>query len=205
MQGRNHFVVGVATVLLAQGAAGFIQPHTVAGYRVDVPLAVGVAAGVAAIGAMLPDIDLATSDIALETRTGRGQGCLTGALFHALRHLMGGHRALTHSLWTAAVCVAVFGLQFGTVRLYGQTLPFIWPGLLGAWSDMGTAFTLGYLSHIVTDMLTREGVKLWFPLSHAEVGLGPRALRFDTGSWVEYAWVVALLVLVILQWTGWGL
>jgi membrane-bound metal-dependent hydrolase YbcI (DUF457 family) len=202
MRGRNHFVVGVGTVLLAQGAAHFIRPHTLAGFTLDVPFAVIAATGVAAFGALLPDIDLATSRIAHETGTGRGQGCLTGALFHLLRRLMGGHRALTHSLWAAAVCVVLFGLQLGPVSLAGRTLPAFWPGALGGWSDLGTAFTLGYLSHILADMLTREGVKFWYPLSRAEVGLGPRALRFSTGSWVEYLWVVALVMAVFWQWVG---
>lgn len=205
MKGRNHFVVGVGTVLLAQGAAHFVQPHVVAGYALEAPLLVAAAMGVAAVGALLPDIDLATSDIAYETGTGRGQGCLTGWFFRGLRRLMGGHRAFTHSLWAAAICAAVFGLQLGAVQLGGQTWPLLWPGCLGPWSDLGTAFTLGYLSHIVADMLTREGVKFWYPLSRAEVGLGPRALRFSTGSWVEYACVVALVMVVIWQWFGWRL
>jgi len=200
MKGRNHFVVGAGTLLLIEGATGFIQPHLVAGYQLDTPFMVAAATGIAAVSALLADIDLASSDIAHETGTGRGEGCLTGCLFGWLRRLMGGHRAFTHSLWIGMACVAVLGLQLGTVQVAGHTWPVIWPGLLGSWSDMGTAFTLGYLSHIVADMLTREGVKFWFPLSRAEVGFGPRALRFDTGTWPEYAWVVALMVAVIWVW-----
>jgi membrane-bound metal-dependent hydrolase YbcI (DUF457 family) len=200
MKGRNHFIVGAAALLLAEGAAGFIQPHTVAGYRVDTSFVVAAATGLAALSALLADLDLASSDIAYETGTARGEGCLTGLLFGLLRRLMGGHRALTHSLWAAAACVAVLGLQLGTLQAAGHTFPLIWPGLLGGWSDIGTAFTLGYVSHIAADMLTREGVKFWYPLSRAEVGFGPRALRFDTGTIAEYAWVVALIVAVIWVW-----
>ena len=206
MRGQNHLVVGAATVLLVQGATHFVHDHTLAGVTANTGFMLGPAVGLALFGAALPDIDLATSRIAYETGTGRGQGCLTGWVFHWIRKLLGGHRGLTHTLWAAAACAAVFGLQLGTFNLFGQTLPLGWPGLLPGWSDLGTAFTLGYITHVVADMLTREGVKFWYPFSHAEVGLGPRFLRFNTGSWVEFVWVLALVIAVLGMWffKGWS-
>ena len=206
MRGKNHLVVGAATVLLAQGATHFLNPHSLAGLTLSSSVVVVPAVGAALVGALLPDIDLATSRIAYQTGTGRGQGCLTGWVFHLVRHLLGGHRALTHTPWAAALFVAVLGLKLGTFSLFGRTLPLGWPGLLGSWSDLGTAFSLGYISHIVADMLTKEGVHFWYPFSHADVGIGPRFLRFSTGSWVEYVWVLALVVIVVGQWmfSLWG-
>ena len=158
------------------------------------------AVGCAAVGALLPDIDLATSFISHETGTGRGQGCLTSFIFHWIRKLLGGHRGLTHSLWAGLACALLLGLNLGTLQLGDLTLPFTWNGLLGSWSDFGTAFTLGYLSHILVDMFTKEGVKFAYPFSHAEIGLGPRALRFTNGSWVEYLWVAAWVVAALWFW-----
>lgn len=206
MRGQNHLVVGAATVLLAQGATHFVHEHTVASLTLNSAVMLAPAVGLALLGALLPDIDLATSRIAYETGTGRGQGCLTGLVFHWIRKMLGGHRGLTHTLWAGAACAAVFGLQLGTFRLWGQTWPLGWAGLAPSWGvapgwgDLGTAFTLGYLSHLAADMLTKEGVKFWYPFSHAEVGVGPRFLRFSTGSWVEFVWVLALVVAVVGMW-----
>jgi membrane-bound metal-dependent hydrolase YbcI (DUF457 family) len=208
MKGRNHFVVGIATALLAQGALPFIHTHTLLG----VPVAPGwmllPVLGSAAVGGLMPDIDLATSLIAHETGTGRGQGCLTGLVWHWIRKLLGGHRGLTHSLLAGLACVLVMGLNVGTLHLGDLAVPLNWDGLLGSWSDFGTAFTLGYLSHILVDMLTKEGVKFGYPFSHVGIGLGPRGLRFSNGSWPEYLWVLALVMAGLWPWlyrvvSGW--
>jgi membrane-bound metal-dependent hydrolase YbcI (DUF457 family) len=197
MLGRNHFVVGLAAAALVQGAAPYIHAHSVLGARLDARWIMIPAIGCAALGGPLPDVDLASSLIAHDTGTGRGQGCLTGFVFHWIRKGLGGHRGLTHSLWVWLACALVLGLNLGTLHLGDYALALNWDGLLGGWSDLGTAFTLGYASHILADMLTKEGVKFAYPLSQAEIGLGPRALRFSNGSWPEYVWVVALVVAAI--------
>jgi membrane-bound metal-dependent hydrolase YbcI (DUF457 family) len=202
MKGRNHFVVGIATALLVQGAAPFIHAHTWLGVTAEPRWLLLPVLGSAAVGGLLPDIDLATSFIAHETGTGRGQGCLTGVLFHWIRKLLGGHRGLTHSLWAGLACALVFGLNLGTLHLGDLALPLSWDGLLGSWSDFGTAFTLGYLSHILVDMLTKEGVRLAYPFSHAEIGLGPRGLRFSNGTWLEYVWVIVWVVAAVWHWVS---
>ncbi len=204
MRGRNHLVVGLAAAMLAEGATHFVQPHTVGGFDLPAPIVLIPALGLTLVGALLPDIDLATSRIAYQTGTGRGQGCLTGLVFHWLRRLLGGHRGLTHSLWVGVAVAALCGFSFGTLTWQGRTWRCFFPGVWPAWGDLGTAFSLGYLSHLAADLVTKEGVKLWYPLSHAEVGLGPRWLRFDTGSWAEYVVVFALVVGVVWQWlSGW--
>ncbi len=200
MRAKNHLVAGLSAVLLAEGATHFIQPHTLAGITLPAPLVLVPALGLALAGALLPDIDLATSRIAYETGTGRGQGCLTGLVFHWVRKLLGGHRGLTHTLWAGVACALFFGLKLGTVNWLGRTWLCFFPGIWPAWSDLGTAFSLGYLSHIVGDLLTKDGVKLWYPLTHSEVGLGPRWLRFNTGSWVEYVVIAGLVLVVVWQW-----
>ncbi len=200
MRGRNHFVVGIAAAALVQGAAPYLHAHSVLGVTLDARWMMIPALGLAAGGGLMPDIDLASSLIAYDTGTGNGQGCLTGFLFHWIRKALGGHRGLTHSLWACLACILVLGLNLGTLHLGDYALPLNWDGLLGGWSDLGTTFTLGYLSHVLADMLTRDGVKFAYPFSQAEIGLGPRALRFANGSLPEYVWVVALVVVAVWRW-----
>jgi membrane-bound metal-dependent hydrolase YbcI (DUF457 family) len=200
MRGRNHFVVGIAAAALVQGVTPYLHAHTVLGANLDARWVLVPALGCAAVGGLLPDIDLASSLIAHDTGTGPGQGCLTGFILHWIRKALGGHRGLTHSLWACLACALVLGLNLGTLHLGDYALALNWDGLLGGWSDLGTAFTLGYLSHILVDMLTKEGVKFAYPLSQAEIGFGPRALRFSNGSWPEYVWVVALVAATLWLW-----
>jgi len=200
MRGRNHFVVGIAAAALMQGAAPYIHAHSVFGATLDARWMMIPALGFAALGGLLPDIDLASSLIAHDTGTGRDQGCLTGFVFHWIRKGLGGHRGLTHSLWVCLGCVLALGLNLGTLHLGDYALRLNWDGLLGSWSDLGTAFTLGYVSHVVADMLTRDGVKFAYPFSEAEIGVGPRALRFPNGAWPEYVWVVALVIVALWRW-----
>lgn len=200
MKGINHILVGVASAALGEGTLPFVHAHSLFGLALG-PRWMLVPGAVAAIaGALIPDIDLATSLISHDTGTGRGQGCLTGFVFHWVRKLLGGHRGLTHSLWACLACGLVFGLNVGALRLGDFTVPISWNGLLGSWSDLGTAFTLGYLSHILADMLTKEGVKFGWPLVQGDIGLGPRGLRFSNGSWPEYAWVVVWMVVGLWPW-----
>jgi membrane-bound metal-dependent hydrolase YbcI (DUF457 family) len=200
MRGRDHFVVGIAAAALVQGAAPYLHAHRVLGVSVEGRWVLIPALVCAAAGGLMPDIDLASSLISHDTGTGRGEGCLTGFIFHWIRKLLGGHRGLTHSLWACLACALVLGLNLGTLHLGDYALALNWDGLPGGWSDLGTAFTLGYVSHIVADMLTKEGVKFAYPFSQAEIGFGPRALRFSNGSWPEYVWVVAVVVAAVWHW-----
>ncbi len=200
MKGRNHIIVGFATAALVQGVAPFVHAHSLFGLTLGARWMLTTAAAAAMVGGLIPDVDLATSLVAHETGTGRGQGCLTGMVFHWVRKLLGGHRGFTHSLWACVICGFVLGLNVGTLHLGDYALPIAWNGLLGSWSDLGPAFTLGYLSHILADMLTREGVKFGWPLVEGDVGLGPRVLRFSNGSWREYIWVVAWVVVALWPW-----
>lgn len=52
---------------------------------------------------------------------------------------------------------------------------------------------IGYLSHIILDMITREGVPLFRPLFKFKVSLGP----FKTGSNIE--WITKLFSLIVIS------
>lgn len=147
-------------------------------------LSLGLALAGAVIGSLLPDIDHPESKIAYQAGLARGRGPLTDVAGFGLRALMGGHRGFTHSALVASL-IAIAGLL-----------------ILQPAGAAAIGFALGYLSHIAADMLTKEGVRLWWPFSRREVGIGPRALRFRTGSLIEYAIVAALWVVTLAAYWG---
>lgn len=197
MLGRTHLLVGLTTLgMVEQGVrwlippvsqrlialeivtaelvetlpAGLIQPHLVQG----LPTGLALCATAVMLGALAPDLDAEQSEIK------RTLG-LAGAVSGLLLTLFGvSHRGLTH---------------YGITAL----LILILSGLLGwrlGYADVGLAFGLGYLSHLLADALTVSGVPLWWPRPGL-VHLLPRPLRLRTGGPVEQLLFVGLGLLVI--------
>jgi inner membrane protein len=192
MMGKSHLIIGVSTTLLVERAAGYAQPLTFSWSGLTGTSALVVLGLAAAVGSWMPDIDNSSSTIAYRTGTGRNKGCLNALVFDPLRHVLGGHRALTHSLWAILAVGFIFGFQ-PFPSLLG------WPGLT-PWADIGTAFTMGYVLHILADLLTKEGVKFLWPLQNHEFRLLPRGLRFRTGSIQEYALMGLFCLAVVGIW-----
>jgi len=196
MMGRSHIAIGLAASVLLKDV---FVPHTIGGLTIDSRLVFLGGMAAAVIGSILPDIDHSNSAVAHKVGIARGRGCLTDGIFGMVRQLAGGHRALTHSLWAVLALAFVFGLQVGSVRVGEWVLPLGWPGLT-AWGDIGTAFVLAYALHVAADLLTKEGVKLFYPASRNDVGLGPKKIRFATGGLVEYAVVVFIGSVAVWRW-----
>lgn len=107
------------------------------------------------------------------------------------RTAFGGHRHLSHSLVGLILASAAAGLILGQI---GPTL-HIAPAL------PLTGFATGYLSHLVLDSLTIEGVPWLFPIP-LYLGLPPWSrARVKTGSLVEQL-VVMPSLLILIGWTG---
>ncbi len=198
MLAKNHLAFGMATVAIVEAGVHFVRPREVelltsllASANASGWLGLGLAVLAGGAGALLPDLDHESSTA---THHLWGGGLANTVLGGALRRLLGGHRGVTHS----ALAIAAVGVL--TSLLLGN--PVGWSGLLGSrWADVGLALTLGYASHILGDLLTREGVPLWWPWSAKRVGIGARAWRFRTGEPLEY--VVTLgysLVAILLMW-----
>jgi membrane-bound metal-dependent hydrolase YbcI (DUF457 family) len=169
MRGHTHIIFGLTTLAAANQIQPFIQPHPAGG----VPAGAAICAGAAILGALAPDIDAEDSTIKRELG-------LAGTLTSFGLSLVGvKHRGLTHyAITTVLVMVAAY--------------------LLGArlgWPDAGLAFGLGYLSHFLTDGMTKYGVPLW---PGRKVHLLPRPLRIRTGSFAET--LVALAGTMVLVW-----
>jgi len=197
MLGRTHLLVGLATLggaehgtrwlqprlieagltggwlspeLGSQLPASLIQPHLVQG----LPTGLALCATAVMLGALAPDIDAERSEI-------KGTLGLLGSVSGLLLTLFGVcHRGLTH-----------YGLTGLAVLLVGSLLG----GRLG-YADVGLAFGLGYLSHLLADALTLSGVPLLWPLP-GNVHLLPRSLRLRTGGLAEQILFLGLVVIVL--------
>lgn len=172
MVGKTHLVIGLATLAGAEAATGLVQPHPVK----DIPVGPFLCIIAVIVGALVPDIDAEESQIKYEM----GEAGL--AFSYWLQSFGVEHRGLTHYGLTALVLTTI-------------------SGLLGWWlgyPDVGLAFGLGYLSHILADSLTLAGTPLLWPLQKEQnFHLLPAAFRVRTGGPVEPLIFVAVTILLV--------
>lgn len=130
------------------------------------------------IGGLAPDIDQPTAAL---WRKFRG-GTIIGRIIHPL---LGGHRYISHSfvgLWLFSV-LASFLLDKIKVFLLVD-MGIVW------W-----AFIIGFLSHLIMDTFTEEGVPWLFPIP-VRLGFPPlRILRLKTGGIVEKSFIFPILLI----------
>ncbi len=132
------------------------------------------------LGGIAPDIDQPTAPLWRNLPEGHFVG-------RAFGRLLGGHRFVSHSL----LGLALFGW------LSKLLLMFLHPIMPHADSRLiWYAFLVGYISHLVMDTLTKEGVPWLLPIPY-KFGLPPlRRFRITTGKAVENFVVLPLLLLV---------
>lgn len=127
-----------------------------------------VAFGANMIGGLLPDIDNASSDIWDKVRGG-------SILAMIIKPIIGGHRLISHSI--LGMAIAGFLLKqflFAISHILVVDMNIIW------WSIM-----IGYLSHLIADSLTTEGVPWLLPI-RIRFGFPPvKFLRIKTGGLLE--------------------
>lgn len=168
MTWRTHVLAGVSSLWLVHPSSG--DP-------------IALFASLAALGALLPDLDANDSKIRhLHLLPGIEPFVLPGQALH--RRF--GHRGVLHSGLGIACCSAFLSVPVGA-----------WLG----WK-CGAALLLGYVSHVMLDSLTRTGVPLFYPRT-SRFWLVPPPLRVTTGSVEEEAFlalfgVLALLLLLLL-------
>lgn len=130
------------------------------------------------VGGLAPDIDQSTAELWGRIRGGSVLGKLLAPLF-------GGHRFISHSL----IGMVIFG--FGTkfiLQMMGSVLivnmDIVW------WS-----FMIGFVSHLIMDTITRDGVPWLFPIP-IRFGFPPlRFLRMKTGGLLEKSFVFPGLII----------
>lgn len=147
--------------------------------------------GLATKGALFPDVDHAWRNVKDKT--------VTNWLLNKAIHLTGGtHRSWqTHSI---DICIISCIILYRTMKgLYGT----------GAMSDVNyqvgliilVAYYTGWLSHLVSDMLTTAGIYI-FLLKKMNIKLVPKKigkLKFTTGDvWEKFVYQTTLKVNVVL-------
>ena len=161
--GRTHALAGVASLWCLQLFPSLLQPEQLA------PLSL-----LAALGALLPDLDASQSQIKHLSIA----GVTPFAPIAILLNRTLGHRGLLHSAlgWGIATLILIPLAFFG-----GTAVPL--------------ALSLGYASHLATDACTKSGIPLLYP-SRKRYHLLPRLLRLTTGSMAEEA-VFALFAVAV--------
>lgn len=172
MMGHSHALVGATTVVAVNSVTHFIQPHIVNG----VPMGMALCLGAAIVGALAPDID------SEEVSSIKCELGITGTVFSFILRILGvTHRGLTH---------------YGIVALLITAMGYLVGARFG-YADVGLAFGLGYISHIlIADAMTKHGVPLWGPWP-GKFHLLPSPFRFQTGGFVEQL-VFVMVAIVFL-------
>jgi membrane-bound metal-dependent hydrolase YbcI (DUF457 family) len=200
MTGKSHLLAGTAVTAAALHQANFTPANS--GFFWAVALGVGL------IASLLPDVD-ARNPLIRRLVQGGGRPQLAQALIsrrmrrrfpftiiylllaapelllrYALAGLMGlipnlvQHRGPTHYLLTAAGLTALFW----TISHQLDISP-----------RYALAFGAGYASHIWCDAMTRNGVRLFAPLSRRSYHALPYLFRLSTGRQQSLAELAALL------------
>ena len=128
----------------------------------------------AALGALLPDLDATQSQIKHLSIA----GITPFAPLALLLNRTLGHRGLLHS-----------ALGWGTITVL--LIPLAWFGGIA----VPLALSLGYGSHLATDSCTKSGIPFFYP-NRKRYHLMPRLLRLTTGSMAEDAVFIFLAIAV---------
>ena len=120
------------------------------------------------VGALLPDLDQAGNRLWDILPSGDNLGRIFRRIFYK-------HRTLTHSI------IGIFGIY--------KLLEWLLPKLLNSsYIDPNivlASIMIGYISHLVSDSFTEDGLPLLFPIG-ITIGIPPiRRLRIKTGKWFE--------------------
>lgn len=131
------------------------------------------------IGSLAADLDHATSGLWQKFRG----GSIIGRI---IAPLLGSHRMISHSL----LGVYLFGV------LSKWFLESISNVLIVDMNIVWWSFMIGLVSHLLGDIITKDGVPLFFPIPW-HIGLPPlRALRIKAGGLIEKSFIFPGLMLV---------
>ena len=145
-----------------------------------VTLVGGIVANI--IGSLIPDMDQASNRLWDLLPAG-------DHLSRVFRRIFIKHRTITHSL-------------LGLYLIY-KVLEWLLPRVLNPeYVDANiilVSMMVGYVSHLIADSFTKDGLPLFFPIQWS-IGFPPlRALRITTGTWVE-SWIVLPVVGAYIFW-----
>lgn len=170
MTGRTHDLAGFTALVYAVSTQPLIQ--------MSFGTAI-IAFSANMIGALAPDIDQPTAHLYRRMRGGQIFSRLISPLF-------GGHRYISHSI----IGVIIFG--YITSEILKIASSFLVVNQQVVW----WAFMIGFVSHLIMDMFTEEGIPLLFPIP-IKFGFPPfRFMRIKTAGIVEKSFIFPGLLLV---------
>lgn len=130
------------------------------------------------IGGLAPDIDQPTAALWHKMRG----GSLIGKI---MQPLFGGHRYISHSI------IGIFIFGYALKIILGLLSSILLVDMTVVW----WSFMIGFVSHLVMDTVTHEGVPWFFPVP-IRLGIPPfRFLRMKTGGVVERSFVFPMLLI----------
>lgn len=130
------------------------------------------------IGGLAPDIDQPTAALWRRMRAGSVIGRL-------VQPLLGGHRLISHSI------IGLFLFGIFTRFLLDQMKAVLIVDMNVVW----WSFMIGFVSHLIADTFTKEGVPWLFPIPFS-FGFPPfRFMRFKAGGLVEKSFVFPMLLI----------
>lgn len=132
------------------------------------------------VGSLIPDLDQASNRL-WDLLPG---GNFVGRVF---RHAFLGHRTISHSLLGGYILYKF--LEFALPRVFN-----------GNYVDAHVVLVsimLGFVSHLVGDAITKEGIPLFFPFKIKFAFPPLRLLRVTTDSWVEHLVILPLILLYL--------
>lgn len=138
-----------------------------------------VALGANFIGGLAPDLDQPTSSFWRHLRGGSIFGKL-------ISPILGGHRFISHSI----IGILIFGFLLNLLLNLAKEV------LLVDMDIVWWAFMIGFVSHLIMDTFTKEGVPWLFPIP-IHFGIPPLSfLRIKTGGLIEKTFVFPGLIIV---------
>jgi len=170
--GRTHIIIGVScgVALIPAVEGGQLTPAQLGFIMVGLT-----------VGSLLPDIDHPHSLISQQLP-------LVGSIISKLTR----HRGLFHSILGV---VMMFGLSAWLAIMMAGGLSSM--GIQSADSAtryIASGLMIGYILHIIADMVTVSGIRLFYPLQR-----NIRIPLFRTGGFRERGLVLTLIVLSTLQ------
>lgn len=130
------------------------------------------------VGGLAPDIDQTTAELWGRFRGGNIVSRLISPLF-------GGHRFISHSI----LGIVLFGFAS---KMILQAISGV---LIVNMDVVWWAFMIGFVSHLIMDTITRDGVPWLFPIP-IRFGVPPfKALRMKTGGLIEKSIIFPGLIL----------
>lgn len=131
------------------------------------------------IGALTPDIDQPTADLWRRLPAGNIIGRI-------ISPILGSHRMISHSF----IGIGIFA--YGSYLLFQRLASIILLDMSIIWYG----FMIGFVSHLLIDLLNKEGLPLFFPFPF-KVGFPPlKRLRLKAGGMIEKTIVFPTLMII---------